>query len=417
MKILAINGGKPVFEKKDKTHFPWPIITDSMRNAVLAQLDEDVSIYNRSGIFERFEERFAKLHGKKYALLTSSGTAAIHSMFVGINLKPGDEVICPAYTFYATVTPLLQTGAIPILCDAQKEDGNIDPEEIEKHINSKTKAVIVTHMWGRACRMDEIKKICNKYSLKLLEDCSHAHGGEYQNQMLGSFGDVAAWSLQGQKIITGGEGGIILTDDKEVYYRALLLGHYNKRCKQEIDKNHRYHKYALTGMGLKLRAHPLAIAIADEQMDHLQDWRKQKNRFAKLLINRLSGLPGIRVPELKNGEQPAWYAFIIRFVSEELDNLPIAKFFEALQAEGLADIDMPGSTCPLNLLPLFQSPGELFSNYEGKFSYKNEEFPEARKFFDTAIKLPVWVNDSDLPIVEKYIEAIEKVIKNYQELL
>ncbi len=417
MTKLAINGGKPVFDTKIKTHFPWPIISDSVKKAVLDQIDQDVSIYNRSGIFEEFEDKFAQLHNKKYALLTSSGTAALHSMFVGINLQPGDEVICPAYTFYATVTPLLQTGAIPVLCDADEEDGNIDPREIEKKITNKTKAVIVTHMWGRACKMDEIRAICQKHSLKLLEDCSHAHGGEYKGEKLGTFGDAAAWSLQGQKIITGGEGGIILTDNQEIYIKALLLGHYNKRCKQEIDVNHKYYKYAVTGMGLKLRAHPLAIAIANEQLSHLEEWKTQKQKYAKLLTDNLSSIPGIITPILKEGESPAWYAYIIRYDSKQLNNLPVEKFFEALQAEGCVDADMPGSTCPLNTLPLFQTPGELFPEYESKFGYSVGDFPKAEEFFQRAIKIPVWVNEADLPIVEKYIEAIKKVVHNYKELI
>jgi len=417
MNQLAINGGKKVINDGVKTHFPWPVVTAEMERVVLDQLHQDVSIYNRSGIFLEFENEYAAMHNRKYALLTSSGTAAIHSMFVGIGLQPGDEVICPAYTFYATVTPLFQTGAIPVLCDANEEDGNVDPDQLETKINDKTKAVIVTHMWGRACEMDRIKQICNKHKLKLLEDCSHAHGGSYQGKLLGTWGDAAAWSLQGQKIITGGEGGIVLTDDQEIYYLAQLLGHYNKRCQQEIDENSPLYQYRVTGMGLKLRAHPLAISIAKEQLTHLQDWHKQKREFAEYMMERLGSLKGIRVPQLKREEDPAWYAFIIRYMPEELDNLPIEKFFAALQAEGLVDVDMPGSTCPLNHLPIFQDPTPLFPSYRGKLGYQKGDFPVAEQFFANAIKLPVWVNKSDQVTVEQYVTGFEKVIKHYKELL
>jgi len=417
MKKLAINGGEPLIKTPPQTHFPWPIITDATKAAVIKQIDESVSIYNRSGIFEDFENKFAKSIGKKFALVTSSGTSALHSLYVGIGLKPGDEVLCPAYTFYATVTPILQTGAIPILCDAINENGNIDPIELEKKLTEKTKAVMVTHMWGRACNMVSIKNFCSKHNLKLLEDCSHAHGGYFQNKPLGSWGSAAAWSLQGQKIITGGEGGILVTDDEEIYYRALLLGHYNKRCTQEIPKDHPYSKYSVTGMGLKLRAHPLAIAIANEQLSQLSKWHQQKSIFANYLSERMSKYSEVSVPQLQEGEDPAWYAYIIRFNEKELGDIPVEKMYQAIKAEGCVDADMPGSTCPLNLLPLFQNPGELFPQYQGVFSYKPGFFPVAEKFFTTAIKIPVWVNSEDRTLVEMYADAIEKVILNKHELL
>ena len=199
---LAILGGKKSVTKRPP-HFLWPLINKNTERAVIRQLRDSISIYDKSGIFDEFENAFAKLHDRKYALLCSSGTLAIHSMFVADGFKEGDEVICPAYTFFATVTPLLSTGAVPVLCDCD-ENGNIDPEEITKKINERTKGIIVTHMWGVPCQMDRISKICKDNKLLLLEDCSHAHGAKYNGKIVGSFGDLAAWSLQGQKNITGG---------------------------------------------------------------------------------------------------------------------------------------------------------------------------------------------------------------------
>jgi len=413
---LAILGG-PQAVDIPKPHYVWPIITEETEAAVVKQLHTDISIYDHSGIIKEFEDRFASLHNRKFGLLTSSGTAALHSMFVAVDVHKGDEVICPAYTFFATVTPLLQTGATPVLCDADPENGNVDPDDIEKLITDKTKAVIVTHMWGRACEMDRIKQICEKHDILLLEDCSHAHGGKYQDIPLGAWGDMAAWSLQGQKIITGGEGGILLTNNEDFYNRGLLLGHYNKRCRQEIDKSSEYFEYAVTGMGLKLRSHPLAVAMANQQLKHLKEWTEQKTEFAKYLIDRLGKLRGIRVPELKAGEDAAWYAFVIRFIPEELEGLSVEKFFEALQAEGCFEADIPGSTCPLNLLPLFQRPEGLFPEYEGVFSYKEGDFPKAEKYFENAIKFPVWIRSEDFALVEAYAVAIEKIVNNYKDLL
>lgn len=412
---LALLGG-PKTITKSGPHFPWPLVTPAVERAIKEQLYESVSIYDRSGIIAKFEDAFARYHGKKYALLTSSGTATIHSMFVGAGLMPDDEVICPAYTFYATVTPLFHLGVIPVLCDAD-ETGNIDPNKIELLITKKTKGVIVTHMWGVPCKMDEILSLCRKYKLLLFEDASHAHGATYQEKLVGTFSNVAAWSLQGQKIITGGEGGILLTDDKEIYYRALLFGHYNKRCKQEIPKSHPLFKYFITGMGLKLRSHPLAVSMALEQFSHLNEWLSQKRKFVQLFSERLGRLPGIHIPKIYANSQPSWYAYVFQYDKHELGGLSETKFFEALQAEGCTDADRPGSTCPLNLLPLFQDPSQLFPSYKNKLRYRRGDFPIAELFFQRAIKIPVWSFHSDREIVNCYIKAIEKVIKFRRDLL
>lgn len=415
-KKLAINGGKKTISKKGP-HYSWPPITKAVEKAVLKQLHTSISIYNRGGIFGEFENAFAAYHGRKYGLLCNSGTTAIHSMFVAAGFKEGDEVICPAYTFFASVTPLLFTGAKPVLCDCD-ENGNIDPNEIEKKITPKTKGVVITHMWGMPCQMDRIVDICKRHKLLLLEDCSHAHGARYKGKPTGSFGDIAAWSLQGPKNVSGGEGGIMLTNNEEFHYRALMLGHYNKRCKDEIPHLHPLFRYATTGMGLKYRAHPIAIAMAYENFKKLDAYLSVRDKFAHKIISVLKNMPGITPPKIEKGVQPSWYALIFRYNSSDLENLPIDKFFKALQAEGLSEADIPGSTSPLNLLPLFQTPSELFPAYKkNSFSYKPGDFPAAEKFYKNAIKLPVWADKKDSTIVDSYIKGFKKVINNYKTLL
>ena len=212
---LAIHGGERVVNI-DGPHYVWPVIGDKTRNAVLNQLYESISIYNRSGIIERLENRLSEYYGKKHALLTNSGTSAIHSMFAGSGLNEGDEVIVPAYTFYASATPLFFTGSIPVLADCRK-DGNIDPRYVESKISKNTKGIAVTHMWGLPCDMESIEKLARKFNLMLFEDASHAHGAKYRGRKIGTFGNASAFSLQAQKILTGGEGGILLTDNDEIF--------------------------------------------------------------------------------------------------------------------------------------------------------------------------------------------------------
>ncbi len=414
---LAILGGKKTISP-EKAKYHWPIIDKDAEKVVMKQLHTTVSIYNRSGIIEQFENLYAKKFNKKYAVLCSSGTLAIHSMFVALGLKSGDEIICPAYTFFATISPLLFTGAKPILCDCDSY-GNIDPREIEKKISHKTKAVIVTHMWGMPCQMDKIKKICKKYKLFLLEDASHAHGATYKGKQIGSFGDISAWSLQGFKNISGGEGGILITNNKEFYYKALLLGHYNKRCLQEIPKNHKLAKFAVSGMGLKYRSHPLAVSLAFEGLKKLSKYQKFRNLYANQIIKKLSGNKILTPLIPSKGIKSSWYSLIFKYNEKEAMGLKIEEFYKTVKAEGLVEFDRPMSTIPVNFLPLFQKPWILFPEYKKRrlsFSYKPGDFPKAEHFYKNIFKIPVWATPADKNVVIKYIEGIKKVLDNCNKI-
>ena len=409
---LAINGGNPIISKEEG-RFIHPKITKEIENAVIEQLHDTISIYDNSNIFKKFEESFAKYHNKKYALVTSSGTSALHSLYDAINLREGDEVICPIYTFFATVSPIFQTGAKPVFVDCD-ETGNIDYKKIEEKINNNTKAIMVTHMWGYPCKMDELRKIADKYGIYLLEDCSHAHGGEYKGKKLGEWSDAAAFSLQGNKIITGGEGGIIITNNKYIYKNCILLGHYNKRCKQEINKNSTDYKYATTGKGLKLRAHPLAIRIAYEQFKNIDNINSIKHDMVNIIKNSIDNIDGLTLNVPYEGSKCSYYALIIKYDPSKFNNLPIERFIDALNAEGGVEYDKPGSTCPLNRLELFKNPSYFFPSY-GKIFDENEKFVNADRFYDNSFKIPVWYNKEDENIVIKYCEILNKVSRYYKK--
>lgn len=405
---LAILGG-PKTISPEKARFDWPKITTEVELAVINQLHKSVSIYNRSDIFEEFENRFSNYHDRKRGLLFNSGTSAIYAMYKGLELGHSDEVICPTYTFFATVSPLMSTGARPVFCDC-RTDGNIDPDEIVKNITPKTKAVVVTHMWGIPCEMDVIQEICSQNNLALLEDCSHAHGAFFKGKKVGTFGIAAAWSLQGQKIITGGEGGILLTDSDEIYYRALLLGHYNKRCKQEIPAYHPLAGFSQTGFGQKFRSHPLAIAMANQQFGHLDEWIARKSQYAQWILEELGECYFLSMPQCDN-RQPSWYAFVMLFNEVLANGVGIDKFVAALHAEGLIEVDLPHSTCPIYNLPLFRSPEKAIPQLYGYQPCDERNFPNAERFYQRAVKIPVWAFSEDANIIRAYIKRFRKVIE------
>ncbi|WP_160321776.1 aminotransferase class V-fold PLP-dependent enzyme [Bradyrhizobium pachyrhizi] len=379
-----------------------------MEHAVLEQLRKSISIYDRSGIFLDFEERFRAHVGRKFALLTNSGTSALHSIYEGLDLRPGDELIVPAYTFYATISPLAQYGVFLNQVDADA-NGNVDPAKIEQYVTPRTRAIVVTHMWGHPCNTKTLLTVAARLGLPLIEDCSHAHGAADGNTMVGSLGHAAAWSLQGQKNVTGGEGGILVTDDETLFERALMLGHYNKRAKQQLSVTSRYRDFATTGLGLKLRAHPIAIAIADEQFSHLRDWTSRRQTVANQFIAALQPYSFIHLPNTA-GTQPAWYAFVFHY-DQGRAHVPIDRFVRALHAEGLVEVDQPSSTGLTAGYPLFtRTPEVLPRLYDSPMLLNaSEPQPNAARFFQTAIKLPVWLFDDEMHWVSSYIAGLRKV--------
>lgn len=418
MSKLAILGGTKTIGAKGP-HFVWPRITKSVEEAVIKQLHATVSIYDRSGVIKEFEDGFANYHGRQYALLSNSGTNAIYSMYEGLGLGPGDEVICPVYTFFATVSPLMHTGATPVFCDCGP-DGNINPAETKRLVTPRTRVVVVTHMWGLPCDMEAIVSICRKHNLRLLEDCSHAHGARVSGKFVGTFGDAAVWSLQAQKTITGGEGGIMLTDDKEVYYRALLQGHYNKRCKQEIPADHPLSVFSTTGFGLKFRAHPLALAMAQEQFSHLKKWLEQRQCYAEKMTAAFSQYPFLRTPQTFD-KQHGWYAYVMQFDASSSNGVSIDLFTNAAFAEGLVELDRPRSTRTLHRLPLFTEPEKALPRlYSRPAEHRQQSFPVAERFYENALKLPVWSFPDEEQMVDLYIDGIVKVasvVRDNPELL
>jgi dTDP-4-amino-4,6-dideoxygalactose transaminase len=404
--LPAALGGRKAVEHPPP-HYTWPIISNRTREAVARQLDEAVTIYDRSGVFERFERKFAAYHGVAHALLHNSGTCALLAAFYALGLKPGDEVLCPAYTFFATVSPLMILGATPVFCDCDR-DGNIAPESLAERITQRTKAVVVTHMWGMPCEMDPITEFCRAKGLPLVEDCSHAHGARYRERLVGTFGDVAVWSLQGQKLVTGGEGGILLTADSEIFYRALLLGQYCSRARQEIPAAHPLSRFWMTGAGLKLRAHPLAIAMAEEQLESLDLWLRQKRAFAGRLRELLRDVAWLRLPCARDRD-PSWYAFVMQYSAPGAGGPGIDEVFALLEAEGLAELERPAVTGAVDQLPLFRDPGDVFPWFESAGKLAAQDCPRAAELTANALKLPVWVREEDGVLLESYARGIRKI--------
>ena len=416
MDELAIFGGKQCVSIS-KPHWAWPPVCEEEIDAVVAEMRTGKR--NKKGypeIVEEFENNFAKYHNIEFALTANSGTSSIHSAFFALGVGPGDEVIAPTFTFPATATPLLHVNATPVLCDCLPDTGTISPKDIEKKITGKTKAIIITHLWGHPCEMDEILELVKKHNLFLIEDCSHAHGATYRGKKVGTFGDIGCFSLDSQKMMAAGEAGILITNNRKFYERALLYSDFGPRIKNELTIP-AFKKFSSTGYGLKYRAHPLAAAIANVKLQRLEKLNCSRNEILNKLSCDLKNIRGVSPPITKDYvDRGAFWGYKPFYMSEELCGIPLDTFIKVLQAEGM-DIRMTG-TPPLHLHNLFASPDDgMFTHgcprrcplVKQTYSYKKGDLPLSEAFYKRIFSLPTFTFDESKRLVEQYVNAFEKV--------
>jgi dTDP-4-amino-4,6-dideoxygalactose transaminase len=409
---LAINGGKAIVEPQYRK-FAHPAISSFLQQGVLEQLHEDISIYDNGGIYHKFEKLFGEiLDFDGHVLTTNSGTTALYSMFFGLDLHPGDEVIVPSYTFFATATPLLHFGVVLKFADCL-DNGNIDPARVEELITPQTKAVVITHMWGIPCDMAQLLRICRENNVMLVEDASHAHCAKYDGKFIGTFSDAAAWSFQGKKVLTCGEGGVFATKHNYMFERAVLVGHFNKRAKKEVFTKE-LAQFNVTGFGLNLRMHPLGAAIGYSQLQKADYMLRERQETAEYMLNELNFIDGLSPMRVPDNAQPAWYAFPIKFDSHKF-SVSMAEFVKALNAEGAEEADIPGATCPLNRHPIFNNPSAVSHLYDAdiKCHTENKYFKQAEDFHSSMFKLPTWYGTERMNYAYAYMEAIKKVSRAY----
>lgn len=230
------------------------------------------------------ENQFAKYCGTNYGVAVSNGTVALHLALSALDIGYGDEVIVPDFTFAATINAVLYTGATPIIVDIEKDSWCISPEEIEKAITNRTKAIIPVHIYGQPCDMERINSIAEKYKLKIIEDCAEAHGAEFNGKKVGSFGHIGCFSFYGNKIITTGEGGICLTNHKELADKMKILRDHGMR------KNRRFY-HEIVGFNYRMTNLQAAIGVAQvERIEDMLSWRSSLEQKYRQELESISGI-------------------------------------------------------------------------------------------------------------------------------
>jgi dTDP-4-amino-4,6-dideoxygalactose transaminase len=409
---LAITGGEPL----RKTPFTqWPLAGKEEARAL-----EDVLTSSKWGgqpfpgkYADAFAKKFAVAHTAKYAQCVNTGTIAILAALKAIGIKPGDEVIAPAYTWEGTVHPVLMLNAIPVFVDIDPETYCLDAKKIEAAITPKTKAILPVHLGMRFADMDEILKIAAKHNLKVVEDCAHAHGGMWKGKGAGSMGDLGAFSFQSSKLITSGEGGAVITNSLE--YMEIVQSYINAGRASMTDQFH--HRT----IGFNYRLGEFQAAVLGPQLDRLPEQAKLRETNMKHLESRLKKTPGLgllrpdpRITRL------APYGYVLKYFAGQVKDIPRAAFVAAMQQEGIpCDGLFYEPVYKSSLFPVDPTDFPALSWGRDKALDLRNMYtcPEAER---AAYHEGVWFmhqlflgTDKD---VDAIADAIEKVMQNIEEL-
>lgn len=422
---LAIHGGPRTVP--DELQRAWPIITKEDRQAINSVLDRCILAGVHGPEVTALEKEFAEYIGSKHAMATGSGTSAIHCALFAAGVEPGDEVITSAFSFSGSFHPILQQNAVPVFVDIDPRTYNIDVHKIEAKISDKTKAILPVHIHGLPADMDEIVDLASKYNLTIIEDACQAHGAAYKGKKTGTIGKAGAFSLNVTKNLSGGEGGIMVTDDKGFLERAKQLRTFGEKQSQYIQKTRAYTVYSV---GYQYRTQELPAALARGQLKRLDEINNNARCNCEYLTKHLEDIPGLQPPYVPDDRASIYHKYRIRFDPEVLKlQIPTSDFrmrlYDALEKEGVSV--MLWHLDPLAAFPIFQEKrgwgkGCPWScqHYGREITYRREDYPETIKLLDGSIvvgseEFPLY--SQDLKLMDYYVQAFQKIFNNLDELL
>jgi len=408
MSKLALLGGEPT----KKTPFPsWPQYDDHEREALNQVLDSRIWWRTPGTQTLAFEQEFARYHQAQFGVAVTNGTAALEVTLAALGIGVGDEVIIPDFTFIATASAVLFCGALPVMVDVLPDTYCIDPELVEAAITPRTKAIIAVHMAGHPADLDALRELAHRYGLYLIEDSSHAHGAEWRGHKIGAMGDIGTFSFQASKLMTAGEGGIILTNSADLERRVRSV-HDCGRMPGEWFYSHFIY-------GSNYRLSEWQGAVLRQQLKRLDSQSLVRSRNATYLDRELPKIEGITPQKLDaRVTRHGYYAYIFHVDTKEFAGISTERFIAAFNAEG---IPTQASYPPLHDLDVFKSGayrkrlGEKQSKEEHPFLRSG--FPNTLKAAWETVWLPNPVMLGNEEEIECVIEAIKKIQHNAKELI
>lgn len=291
---------------------PWPVFTKEEIAAVTGVLESGKVNYWTGNNGKQFEKEFADYIGVKHAVAVANGTLALELALATLDIGPGDEVIVPSCTFIATASAVVMRGAKPVCADIEPYTQNISVSSIQSKLTDNTRAIICVHLGGYPCDMDGILALANETGLKVIEDCAQAHGGIYKGQKLGSMGHISAFSFCQDKIMsTGGEGGMVVTNDEQLWKKAWSYKDHGKDYDKVFHFDHPPgFRWLHERFGTNWRLTEMQSAIGRIQLSHLEKTQSKREENANRLVETLKSLPLFSLPpELPDNSRNAWYKF------------------------------------------------------------------------------------------------------------
>ncbi|THF84485.1 DegT/DnrJ/EryC1/StrS family aminotransferase [Cohnella fermenti] len=419
---LALLGGSKAVTAAPGDLFTWPIVTKEDEDAALEVLRRGAM--SGTEVTKQFEADFRQWLEVDYALGFNNGTASLQAAMYGCGIGVGDEIICPSITYWATGGPAYSLGATVVFADIDPDSLCLDPLDLEHRIGEKTKAIVVVHYFGHPADMDTIMAIAKKHKIKVIEDVSHAQGGLYKGRKLGTIGHVGAMSLMAGKSLAVGEAGMLVTNDREIYERALAFGHY-ERFNEEVKSEALKPFAGLPLGGVKHRMHQLSSAVGRVQLRHYEARQAEIRRAMNYFWDLLEDVPGLRAHRTPPGSDSlmgGWYAAHGHYRPEELGGLSVSRFCEAVRAEGVADC-VPGCNLPLHTHPLFQQADVYghgrptrIANANRDVRLLDDSLPVSNGISSRVYAIP-WFKHYRPESIEQYALAFRKAALSYKELL
>ncbi len=393
---------------------PWPDIRPEDRAAVAAVLERGILGGVGAPEMTALEEAWAAFVGRDSCLLFNSGTAAIHAALYAIGVEPGDEVITTSYTFAGTWQPILQQGAVPVFVDIDPRTFDLDPARIEERITPRTRAIIAVHIGGMPADLDEIMAIADRHGLVVIEDACQAHGATYHGRQVGSIGRIGCYSLNSSKILTGGEGGLLVADDPDILARARRLRTFGEDI-PELDRltGWNFRPYTSYSIGWNYRHQEMPAALARSQLRRLPEYVETGQRNAALLTELLAGVPGLTTPYVPSDRTSSYYHYRVRLDLAQL---------------GLGDLPptVARDTIGRALLAVgvgveiwHQQPAPAFPVFQERGGYDMADYPEAVAMLDSSLVLctarhPIFLQPSEL--IERYAATVRRVLADPERL-
>ena len=414
---LAIHGGTPAKQSPDPPMYPGGMAIAEEEEAQVLEVLRAKRLFRYYGPGEadskatQLEQAFAEKKGSSYAVAVTSGTASLVCGLHGIGIGPGDEVIVPAYTWIASASAVVAAGGIPVIAEVD-ETLLMDPADAERKITPYTKAIMPVHMRGAPCRMDELMALANEHGLKVIEDVAQANGGSYKGRALGTFGDVGCFSLQFNKIITSGEGGMVVTNDESVWKRTNMYHDVigALQLKFSVDE-------LLCGVNYRMPELLAAVALPQlERLDGLIDDMRHRKRMIKAGIEGVAERKGIRFREMADPEGDTAIATVFFMDSPE----KAASVSEALRAENIGagtmytqdDIDyhVYAHWVPIMNQRTWTAAGGPWRSAKREIEYSHNMCPRSLELLGRAVHLnvsPLLTNED----VEETVEGLNKVLE------